>query len=295
MDGTALIQHPIALVLNNALVPSELFRSMNGERPDPWESDGQQRVVPIVGSHNLRDMGGYPTVDGFRLRWGKLYRSGLMAGFSEADRDQITGLGIVAICDLRATEERERKPMTWHHGLEIEYWARDYGPSLGELDVLLQRGEVSRQAIQDVMSDAYVKLPYEQSASYRVLFEKLAAGRLPLVFNCTAGKDRTGIAAALILTLLGVPRDVVEHDYSLTERGTERLRAMMLADPRYAALGQLPPDHYMPLLRADPAYLTMALAGIEERSGSIEVYLRDEVGITDSDRSAIREKLLEKR
>jgi protein-tyrosine phosphatase len=125
------------------------------------------------------------------------------------------------------------------------------------------------------------------------LFRLLVQGRVPLLFNCTAGKDRTGIAAALILYSLGVPRPTIEHDYALTEREIEKLLGILLADPRYAPLAGLPREIYLPLFRADPRYLAIAFHEMEQRHGSIDGYLQTELGVGPEQLAALRELLLQ--
>jgi protein-tyrosine phosphatase len=250
------------------------------------------RVLPIVGSHNLRDMGGYQTGDGRHVKWRTLFRSGVMAGLTEADRAEFRQLGIAAIYDLRANHERERRPTQWHHGENIEYYSRDHELSAGALDDLLARGEFAADAFTDMIHAAYREFPFEQAESYRELFRLLVAGRVPLLFNCTAGKDRTGTAAALILYALGVPRETIELDYSLTELAIEKLSSILSRDSRYASLASLPRESYLPLLRADPKYLSVAFEEIKRRHGSVPEYLDAGLGVGRREIAVLREVLL---
>jgi len=255
--------------------------------PDP------SRVLHIAHCHNLRDMGGYLAADGGRVRWRALYRSGLMTGLPDAAVSALSGLGIVAICDLRGSDERRRRPMVWHQGLAIDYWYRDYNLSLGNLQEIARRGTLSAGEMMTIVHELYRQLPYEQAPSYREIFRRLAIGRVPLLFNCSAGKDRTGIAAALVLSALGVSREAIAEDYSLTDRALERLIAIFLEDPSHAGFAAVPRELYLPMLRADPAYLDIMFDEIEARHGSTESYLRDVLGIGKQEVSALREHLLE--
>jgi protein-tyrosine phosphatase len=239
------------------------------------EMNIESRVVPIAGSHNLRDMGGYKTADGREVKWGTLFRSGVMAELTEADRAEFRRLGIVAIYDLRANRER-----------------RDYELSIGALDGLIHKGNLEADALLHVIHDAYRELPFEQADSYRELFRLLVAGQVPLLFNCTAGKDRTGIAAALILFTLGVPLDTINHDYSLTELAMDKLIAILFADPRYAPLAALPREQYLPIVRADPTYLAIAFKEIEHVHGGIAQYLNVVLGVGPAEIEILRAELL---
>jgi len=250
------------------------------------------RVLPISGSHNLRDMGGYETADGRQVKWRMLYRSGVMAQLTDADRKEFQGLGIVTIYDLRANRERARRPTDWHHGEDINYYSREYEMSVGALDDLIAKGALARETVIRVIHDAYRDLPFEQADSYRELFRLLVAGRVPLLFNCTAGKDRTGIAAALILFALGVPQQLIEHDYSLTELAMDKLEAILFSDPRYQPLAALPREQYLPMLRADPDYLVIAFEAIEKRYQSVANYLETALGVGPREIQLLRENLL---
>jgi protein-tyrosine phosphatase len=249
-----------------------------------------QRVPPLQGGRNFRDLGGYPAADGRRLRWGRLYRSGSMAELTPADCEYLSTLGIRSVCDLRTTGEREAAPSAWMLASGAGYWSRDYAMSFGDLRQLLQGGLPSADDVRAIMHAAYRELPFEQAPAYRVVFQRLAAGELPMVFNCTAGKDRTGIAAALILEALGVARDVIVDDYALTNT--------LLAEHRFSSrtgslLGHLSPEVLRAIMGSDPDYLRTAFATIEQRHGGIEAYLRDVLDVGATDLAAIRDALLE--
>jgi protein-tyrosine phosphatase len=268
------------------------MKEMNTELQAGAETTAGTRVVPIAGSHNLRDMGGYKTSDGREVKWGTLFRSGVMAQLTEGDRAEFRRLGIVTIFDLRANRERARRPTQWHHGEDIDYHSRDYELSIGALDGLIHKGHLEADALLHVIHDAYRELPFEQADSYRELFRLLVAGNVPLLFNCTAGKDRTGIAAALILFALGVPLDTINHDYSLTELAMDKLIAILFADPRYAPLAALPREQYLPIVRADPTYLAIAFREIERHHGGIAEYLDKVLGVGPGEVEVLRRELL---
>jgi protein-tyrosine phosphatase len=252
-----------------------------------------QRIIPIPAGHNLRDLGGYEAAEGRRIKWRRLYRSGIMSNTTDADREKFAELGIVAICDLRGNKERARDPTTWHEPLRIDYWARDYDLSIGSLHELAKRAALTRESVLQVITETYVHLPYEQAPSYRALFLKLAEGRVPLLFNCTAGKDRTGIAAALVLHALGVPREVIFEDYALTDLVIDRLVEMMITDPKYDFLAAFPREHYLPLMQAKASYLETAFDEMTAKHGSVDGYLREVLEIGAPEIDAIRGFLLE--
>ena len=251
------------------------------------------RALAIEGGHNLRDMGGYRTRSGRRLKWGVLYRSGAISNLTSTSREALRRLGIMAICDFRTPHERERVPMDWHAGQNVGYHASELGISIGSLQSFIAQGGHQPGAMRDAMHAIYRKLPFEQAGSYRQLFHLLSTGRVPLLFNCAAGKDRTGLAAALILYALDVPRETIEHDYTLTNQVIEELETTMRHDSGYAGLATLPREEYLPLLEAHPEYLGIAFGAIEQKHGSIGQYLHDELGVGAAELEKIRALLLE--
>ncbi len=252
----------------------------------------QDRILHLATGHNFRDIGGYPTHDGRSVKWRQVFRSGYMSSVTGEDAAQLHALGIDTICDLRATGERETRPTRWHTQSSTELWARDYEFSSGALSQLVQRPDVMHGDMHAAMITIYQELPFEQADSYRELFRRLAAGRVPMVFNCSAGKDRTGLASALLLSVLGVPRDVIEEDYLLTNATIDGLISYMETESHYSNFVSSRREHAMPLLRAEPEYLATSYDVIAARHGTVDSYMSDVLGITAADQDAIRAHLL---
>jgi protein-tyrosine phosphatase len=251
------------------------------------------RVLKLPTGHNFRDLGGYPAQDGLSVKWRQVFRSGFMSKIAGDDLAQLRALGVDTICDLRANTERATRPTRWHEADPTELWTRDYDFSAGALFELLERPDVIKGEMHETMVNIYRVLPFEQADSYREMFRRLAAGRVPLVFNCSAGKDRTGVAAALLLSVLGVPRDVIEEDYLLTNAAMDGLVDYMRNEPKYAAFVTTRREHAMPLLRAESEYLTTSFAAIDAAHGSVREYMADILGISAEDQAAIRGHLLD--
>ena len=256
-------------------------------------TESAERVVALDGAHNFRDLGGYPTRDGRRLRWGVIYRSGVMADLSDADHDRLHAIGIRLVCDLRANDERSARPTRWRPGSGTEFWSRDHEMSVGKLLQILKRPGASADSLRQFMMEAYRRLPYEQDEAYRQLFLSIAAGKLPLVFHCSAGKDRTGCAAALVMSALDVPRAAIVEDYCLTDSVFDASRRMILADPLGRSLATLPGELWQPVVAADPAYIEAMFGAIEQRHGSVEGYLTGELGLDADTLARVRDQLLE--
>ena len=252
-----------------------------------------ERVLPLEGGRNFRDLGGYQTADGRRVKWGKVFRSGSMAGLTLADYDYLSNLGIKTVCDFRTSAERKAEPNKWQEAKKVAYWARDYEMSFGELGKLLSGGQATPEQVREVMLTAYRQLPYEQADAYRELFRRMLAGEIPMAFNCSAGKDRAGTAAALILSALGVPRETIVADYALSDKVVD-FHAELTKSASSGFLAKLPRDVLAPLFKSDPDYIRAMFAEVERKNGSVERYLTDVLGLTARDLQTLRQQLLER-
>ncbi len=259
-----------------------------------WTASEGARLPTFEGARNFRDLGGYPTEDGRQVRWGLLYRSGSLAGLTPADHARLVAMGVRGVCDLRSSMEQTAEPYDWCEPAGLFYWSRDYQTSFGELRVLMTSRLPTAEAARAAMFAGYRRLPYDQAPAYRELFSRLAGGEVPLVFNCSAGKDRAGTAAALILRALGVPRNIVVQDYALTNTVVDLQRVFSEGNRRSSMLAQQPPEVMSAILRADPEYIGVALDAIEATSGSFESYLHEELGVGPQHLGKIRDLLLNK-
>jgi protein-tyrosine phosphatase len=258
-----------------------------------------ERVLPLEGGRNFRDLGGYPAADGKHVKWGVLYRSGVMAGLTQADYRYLDSLGIKTLCDFRSTEERAREPTQWA-AKPVDYRVRDYDDaSSSVLRTALTAPDLTAAKVSQTMATLYGGMLDRFAGHYSDMFDQLIAGKAPLAFNCSAGKDRTGIAAALVLSALGVPRDVIIADYALSddivnyEAAYAGAQAQQAADGPYGFLARLPAEVRAPLLASDPAYLQAAFADMEARHGSVGGYLNAALGVDAADIAKLRALYLE--
>lgn len=245
---------------------------------------GLERVLRLEGARNFRDLGGYPTRDGRRLKWRHLYRAGVLQTLTPVDCERIGALGIRSICDLRGTAERRNAQ--WLHSPRVTYWARDYVNSVANLYALLKSPATTVEEARAAMIANYRVLPSEQAPAYREIFRLLAAGELPLVINCSAGKDRTGLAAALVLSALGVAPEVILEDYLLSNTHFTMPREQLAIYPCSAEVQQI-------LVGTEASFLAAAFSTIHDTHGSIDAYLRDELQVSDEMLTAIQARLLE--
>jgi len=235
--------------------------------------------IVLEGASNVRDLGGYHGAGGQLMRRGLVFRSAALATLTDVDLQTLGALGIRTVCDFRGEAERARAPTRL---TEPENVPLPIEPSVGAgLRDLLARQEQTGEALHAVLQQAYVSYALEHHAQYARLFAKLLAGGTPLLFHCSAGKDRTGFGAALLLTALGVAWDDVVADFEATNR-------LWARDTVPAA--DIPESVREALLRADARLLTAAFDAVRERYGSMEGYFFDCLGL---DTAALREMLLE--
>jgi protein-tyrosine phosphatase len=255
------------------------------------------RVVPLEGGRNFRDLGGYRTLDGRQVKWGVIFRSGSLIGLSRSDWAHLMARGVQALCDFRSTSERTSEPVPLNDYPAVSYWSRDYHSSFADLRKLMLSGLGTGVAAREAMLTGYRQLPFDQAEGYQQLFAFLKAGRTPLVFNCSAGKDRAGTAAALVLSALGVPRATVVEDFLLTNQVLNLQEALLkradLARTKHASLARQPPDVIRAILHADPDYIAAALGAIDKLHGGIEGYLRDRLDVDAAALEQLRNSLLE--
>jgi len=186
-------------------------------------ASGATRVVSIrrlllEGAKNFRDLGGYRTSDGHYVRWGQVYRSNHLVNLTARDSEYLNSLGIRLVCDVRSDGERARAPDHWT-GNAPEFFAVPIGSNLFTAPTAddLKRRVVAINAETKDSVRAY-DYAIEYAGQYAKILKRIAAGDLPVVEHCTAGKDRTGVFSAILLTALGVPRDTVIQDYMLSNQ-----------------------------------------------------------------------------
>ncbi|WP_340316284.1 tyrosine-protein phosphatase [Rhizorhabdus argentea] len=249
-------------------------------------------LLPLEGGFNLRDMGGYAAADGRTVKRGMLFRSGVMSLLTEADERHLGSLGIATVCDLRRGGERRRDPTRWCEPAGAFYWSRDYAEASGVFTEMLRSSAATAEAVRQTMLGLYRDILVDHAPSYRFLFERLIAGHVPLLFNCTAGKDRTGVAAALILSVLGVDRDMIVEDYLLTNRYADFSRLMSRKDGEISRYRTVAREVLAPVFTADADYLAMMFDSLERDHGGIDAYLQA-IGVDEGAKARLRELLLD--
>lgn len=256
----------------------------------PVAAAARSQFVAIDGVKNFRDIGGYRTADGRTVQRGVFYRSGALGSMTPQGRAAFARLGVVSIVDLRSASERQRLPEDFLGSRRLNYWTRDYAMGGGADPARPQSMPRTPDAIRAMMYGAYRTLPKQMAPSYRELFQRLGAGRTPVVLNCTAGKDRTGIGSALVLHALGVPYATIRRDFLLSNVGIDvaGLRPT-LSSPDLAAL---PDAALKPLAGVEAGYLDTAFAQLRQDYGSVEGYMVRELGVGPREIAQLRRRML---
>ena len=248
-----------------------------------------QRRVPLVGATNFRDLGGYEAADGRKVKWRRLFRSNSLATLTDEDLEHVKTLGIKLICDLRRDEERIEAPTRLPEIAAPPIIQLAVGPQRkdSKLYQYLWRGDATAAEMHAAMLGIYREFAIKFSPQYAEFLRRIAhSDYLPLLFHCSAGKDRTGFAAALILETLGVSRETILDDYALTNRYLTR----NLAD-KYPDLKS--PELFHTMMAANPDYLLATYEAVDEVFGSFERYLSDGLAISSATRDDLRRLLLE--
>lgn len=256
----------------------------------------QNRVLPLDAVNNFRDYGGYIAADGRKVRTGVLWRSAQHGEASDNDLDAIHALGIAKVIDLRGPSEREANPCRRHPDFEAEVWYHPEETAGLALHTEAADGTLTAADARGAMLRLYDGIGYRENLvpMLKVYFELLSRNDDPSLVHCVAGKDRTGFAVAMMHEALGVHRDDVMADYVATNTASrldERIASGAFRDmPRYAAFDA---DTVRALWGVDEDYLNAAYAAIAERSGSVDAYLTQVLGIDPAQREALRALYLE--
>lgn len=250
-----------------------------------------ERVLPLEQSSNFRDIGGYITRDGRTVRWGKAYRSGAMPLLTDADYSLITQLDLGSVIDFRSLDEREITADQVGDRTGALFVANDY-----HMKALM--GGI--QADKENMYRGMEKLLAPQ---YRSMFKRLIADDGAVLYHCSAGQDRTGVATALIYDVLGVDRETILKDYHLSTDLRRLQWEMPPIDPKdypgnflvqyYASSAQKGRTKAEPLYTpAGASHLAQFFVYLDQQYGGSEGYLKQVLGLQDADIAKLRETML---
>ena len=242
-------------------------------------SDG--RLIPLEGAMNVRDIGGYGTVDGGSVRTGLVYRGDHLAELTEADIEALAALRLRSVVDLRRDVEVAERPSRLPATV-IHRHSHPIGSDASTYDTWLERlaqGDIARDPVGHMIEDYRWMVTERADVFGRVVATIAGDDCLPVLYHCTAGKDRTGITTALILSVCGVDRGTILDDYELTNRYRAGRRVAELR-PELEARG-IDVDRIAPYFGAPRPALAATLDLIDALAGSVRGWLVERAGVSD--------------
>ncbi|WP_216894901.1 tyrosine-protein phosphatase [Nocardia alni] len=240
------------------------------------------RVLNLDGPTNFRDLGGYPTADGGQTRWGMVFRADAPARLTPADHTAIERLGLRVAYDLRTDYERDRSPSALPDSVRREILAIG-----GDATYTAIRG-AGQDVPEDFLHRMYLAMADADAPIFGRLLTALSAGELPALIHCTAGKDRTGVAAALLLATLGVDDATILDDYELSAiHFTDRQISRVLAKH-----GEIDAARYRTFFGAPRSAMEGLLTALREGHGSVEQYLLDAANVAPEALDRLRSTLV---
>jgi protein-tyrosine phosphatase len=237
----------------------------------------------LQGASNFRDVGGYRNVHGRHVRRGQVFRSDHLAGLTAADQQQLKALGVRHSLDFRGAAECAATPYAI---AGVQRVALTIEPTvIARMQALVAQGVVpTTEETVDLMRETYRDFVNRNADTYGRFLKHLLEAPTPQVFHCTAGKDRTGFAAALLLSALEVDRTTIENDYLLTNQLYRR-------DARLEGQGH---PHVMKVLwQVQPEFLHAAFEAVDAQHGGMRDYLHGAIGLSPQEVAELQRMLLE--
>ncbi len=260
------------------------------------QNHDESRAIPLGGVHNFRDYGGYRVLGGGRVQRGLLFRSGQHCDATDDDLATIDALGLRHIIDMRGNSEREKYPCRRSAAFDAQLVFYDGETAALAPHVEAAEGALSEAVAHEKMERLYSNLPFRAPliAILKDYFAALAKGEGASLVHCLAGKDRTGMAVALLHHALGVHPDDAMEDFLLTNTvGNIDARVAAGAETIRAKWGAIDDATIRVLMGVDARYLEAARKAVETEHGSIDAFLSDVLEVDEARRDALRLHLVE--
>ena len=269
------------------IIPSEL----------PAQQRDAHRVLNFEGIANFGDIGGYPTADGRQVKWGVLYRAANLSESSRADLEGLKQLHLKKLIDFRSSVEKEEEPNQLPEPIPfevVEVPTLDEGNNAMAQDIMerIETGDFDDFDPDNLMLTANRQFATEFTPQFRQFIDEVQdADGAPVVWHCSAGKDRTGFAAAILLRILGVPQDVVMQDYLASKQYSLEARKFQLLLLRVFK-GEKVADKIAVIMGVEAAWLEAAFDEIDATWGSFDNYVHQGLGLSDADIAKLQATLL---
>ena len=264
----------------------------------PPEQRAAHRLLNFEGIANFRDLGGYANEQGQQVKWGVLYRSGTFAHSSRADLQGLQQLQLATLIDFRSGGEKEEEPNQLPQPASftvVEIPTLDEGNKalVGEVMERVESGDFDGFDPDQFMLTANRQFATEFTPQFRQFIHTvLDAEGKPVAWHCSAGKDRTGFASAILLRVLGVPQETVMRDYMESKQHALEARKNQLLLLRVFK-GEEAADKLAIMMGVEEAWLLAAFEEIDARWGSFDNYVSEGLQLTDRDIAKLRNQLLE--
>ena len=255
------------------------------------------RKLPFTGAHNFRDLGGYKTEDGRALKWGKIYRSDDLHLLTDEDLKYLSRLNIKSVVDFRSDEERESEPDRLNPDMTQVLLPIKFQPE--ELDDetlknLMKNLTFGTLDSSNLLRDFNIVIVKDFATEYKKFFRYVIENNAePIVFHCTAGKDRAGFASAMILTVLGVPREKVIEDYLLTNTYVKDHVDSEMLEIELKTFFRADTDNLRKINLVEERYIQAAFDTIDSEWGGMDNYISGALGLSEEDILKLKDFYLE--
>ncbi|MDG1773637.1 MAG: tyrosine-protein phosphatase [Oceanicoccus sp.] len=251
-----------------------------------------RRHIPFEGTPNFRDYGGYKTRDGRAIKWRQLFRSGELSKLTDNDQDQFGSLDIRIVFDFRRDDERLKDPSLLPESAMPEMVPLPINPGNAvDFVEIIAAGTMNSEQLAGFMCDVNKEFVFDQSEQYRKMFSCfLNLDEGGSLVHCAAGKDRTGFAAAMMLSALGVSRETIFADYMLTADYLSVDKEVARISQKYQWPGE--PEVMRPMLEVRPDYLQSAFEIIDKEFPRVEDYLQEVLGMGEVERNWLQSRYL---
>ena len=294
----------IFAILVIVIISAFLFdekEDLSFERPIPIKFSEKlredYRKLPFTGAHNFRDLGGYKTEDGRTVKWGKIYRSDNLHFLTDEDLKYMKRLNIKSVVDFRSVEERESEPDRLNPDMKqlllpIKFQPKELdNDSIKNLMKDLTFGDLDSS---NLLRDFNIAIVEEFADEYKNFFRHIIENNAePFVFHCTAGKDRAGFASAMILTILGVPREKVIEDYLLTNTYVEDHVDNKMLEIELKTFFRADTDNLRKINLVEERYIQAAFDTIDSKWGGMDRYISEALNLSEEDILKLQDFYLE--
>ena len=236
-----------------------------------------RRNLSLGSVQNLRDLGGYSTKDGRKTKWGVFFRSGDMSAMTEDDQEALLGQGVRSVIDLRMAKEIETAPNVFADSQEVTFFNHDFwGTRFDDY-----RSKRKSAAPQEKLADLYCSGLEVNGFVIAEVMKTFATEEGGFVFHCRSGKDRTGLVAAILLSIAGASDEVIAKDFGLS--------TTYLDEPELTEEDLKKPGAYQK--GSAPETMMLTLEFLRDRYGGVMSYLKDQ-GVSILEIESVREKIL---